>query len=197
MYRCVGVIGGVFTCASYFLRVTVRAVKAVSGSNNTSGIVAAEATGVRKRWTGGTLRARPVPNRTSWIAEGAPSPSPSYASYATTASPGFPSQNAYPYSPYLSTLSGLPQTGSVPPTPNTGVSIGMPGSSSFGPPPARGHVRSSSVGGSVSMGSRSVSAGLSSFPVTPHSHAAGLPPPPIPGAQTGPPAPPSGGKKDD
>ncbi|KAL4062169.1 endoplasmic reticulum vesicle transporter-domain-containing protein [Scleroderma citrinum] len=194
MIRCVGVIGGVFTCASYFLRVTVRAVEAVSGSNNTSGIVAAEATGVRKRWTGSTLRARPTTNRASWIAEGSPSPSP-YASYATTtASPGFPSQNTYPYSPYLSASAALPQTGSVPPTPNTAIGFGMPGPSSFGPPPARGHSHSSSVG-SVPMGSRSVSAG-SMFPVAFQSSLAGLPPP-IPGARTGPPAPPPEGKKDD
>ncbi|KAI6155774.1 endoplasmic reticulum vesicle transporter-domain-containing protein [Pisolithus tinctorius] len=166
MIRCIGVIGGVFTCASYFLRVTVRAVEAVSGTNNTSGIVAAEATGIRKRWTGGNLRARTSSSRNSWIAESSggitPLPSSSYAAnYSTTpVSAGFATQQAsYPYSPYLSAQASPQQGGpgalSVPPTPNTSVGHSF-GPSTLGPPRARGHVHANSISGPV-MG-RSVSA---------------------------------------
>ncbi|KAI6110186.1 endoplasmic reticulum vesicle transporter-domain-containing protein [Pisolithus croceorrhizus] len=159
LIRCVGVIGGVFTCASYFLRVSIRAVEAVSGTNNTPGIVAAEATGVRKRWTGGHLRARTSTSRNSWIAEGSggimPLPSSSYsANYSTTpVSAAFATQQSpYPYSPYLS-LQALPQqegpgTLSVPPTPKTSVGHSF-GPTTPGPPRAYGHVHAKSISGPV------------------------------------------------
>ncbi|KAI6007937.1 hypothetical protein BKA83DRAFT_4529954, partial [Pisolithus microcarpus] len=143
LIRCVGVIGGVFTCASYFLRVSVRAVEAVSGTNSTPGIVAAEATGVR---SGGIT----------------PLASSSYsANYSTTpVSAAFATQQSpYPYSPYLSSQA-LPQQGgpgalSVPPTPMTSVGHSF-GPSTLGPPRAHGHVHANSISGPV-MG-RSVSA---------------------------------------
>ncbi|KAI6035703.1 endoplasmic reticulum vesicle transporter-domain-containing protein [Pisolithus marmoratus] len=170
LIRCIGVIGGVFTCASYFLRVTVRAVEAVSGTNNAPGIVAAEATGVRKRWTGASLRARTSSSRNSWIAEGSggmtPLPSSSYAaSYSTTpVSAAFATQQApYPYSPYLSAQT-LPQHGgpgalSVPPTPKTSVGHSF-GPSTLGPPRVHGHGHSKSISGPV-VG-RNVSGGYES-----------------------------------
>ncbi|KAG1735355.1 endoplasmic reticulum vesicle transporter-domain-containing protein [Suillus paluster] len=183
--RCVGVIGGVFTCATYFVRVAIRAADAVSGADTTPGIVAAEATGVKRKWAGGQLRVRSAAQNSGnvvrqgagWVVEGSSSP---YASYANTpASAGFATQSPYPYSPYLSppTLSG---SASVPPTPGTGVGLGFAGSA-FGPPPSgRGH----RAGKSVSI-SRSVSGGLSSpFP----------PPSPLPSPAVGPPP---SAKKDD
>jgi len=56
----VGVIGGVFTCANYFVRVAIRAADAVSGTDTSPGLVAAESTGVKRKWTGGQLRVRPT-----------------------------------------------------------------------------------------------------------------------------------------
>ncbi|KAH7884895.1 endoplasmic reticulum vesicle transporter-domain-containing protein [Phlebopus sp. FC_14] len=195
MIRCVGVIGGVFTCTSYFLRVTVRAVEAVSGADNTPGIVAAEATGVRRKWAGGHLRARSTASQSGrvirqgsgWVVEGSSSP---YASYANTpVSGGFQPQTPYPYSPYLS--SPAPPPGSVPPTPNAGVGLGL-ASPAFGPTRGHGHAPSSSFSGRPLSG-RSVSGG-SPFP--PRSPSMGPPPSPGGRAVSSPPMPP-GGKKDD
>ncbi|EDR04049.1 endoplasmic reticulum-derived transport vesicle ERV46 [Laccaria bicolor S238N-H82] len=63
LIRCVGVIGGVFVCMGYAIRITTRAVEVVSGADQTPGIVAAEASGakvgLRSKWGGGELRARP------------------------------------------------------------------------------------------------------------------------------------------
>ncbi|KAH7911534.1 endoplasmic reticulum vesicle transporter-domain-containing protein [Hygrophoropsis aurantiaca] len=170
--RCVGVIGGVFTCAAYFLRVTVRAVDAVSGADATPGIVAAEATGVRRKWTGGHLRARSnaqnparvIRQGGGWVVEGSSSP---YASYANTpVSGGFPPQSPFPSSPYLSP--GPP--GPPPSAP-----------ASFGGRPS--HMRTSSL--------------ATPFPPPPQSPA--LAPPPLPGTPNEPrlsPSPPHA-KKDD
>jgi hypothetical protein len=54
-FRCVGVIGGVFVCMGYAIRITSRAVDVVSGADQTQGTIAVEATGVR---TGSGLRAK-------------------------------------------------------------------------------------------------------------------------------------------
>ncbi|KAI5981013.1 endoplasmic reticulum vesicle transporter-domain-containing protein [Pisolithus albus] len=142
----------VFTCASYFLRVSVRAVEADSETNNTPGIVAAEVTGVRKRWTGARLRARTSSSRNSWIGEGSgggitPLPSSSYsANYSTTpVSAAFATQQSpYPYSPYLSSRT-LPQQGG----PGAVGHSFVP--STLGPPRAHGHVHANSISGPVML----------------------------------------------
>ncbi|KAG1868548.1 endoplasmic reticulum vesicle transporter-domain-containing protein [Suillus subluteus] len=186
--RCVGVIGGVFTCAQYFVRVAMRAADAVSGADTTPGLVAAEATGVKRKWAGGQLRVRSTAQNStnvarqgpSWVVEGSSSP---YASYANTpVSGGFSGQSPYPYSPYLSPPT-LTSSTSVPPTPGTGVGLGF-GGAAFGPPPSgRGHRK----GKSVNI-SRSVSGGLSSpFAV----------PSPLMSPAVEPPGPPPSAKKDD
>lgn len=185
--RCVGVIGGVFTCAQYFVRVAMRAADAVSGADATPGLVAAEATGVKRRWAGGQLRVRPsAQNSTNirqgpnWIVDGPPS---SYASYTNTpVSGGFTGQSPYPYSPYVSPPA-LTGSTSVPPTPGTAVGLGF-GGAAFGPPPSgKGHRK----GQSINI-SRSISGGLSSpFAV----------PSPLMSPAVGPPGPPPSGKKDD
>lgn len=183
-----GVIGGVFTCAQYFVRVAIRAADAVSGADTTPGIVAAEASGVKRKWAGGQLRVRSTAQNSTnvvrqgpgWVVEGSSSP---YASYVNTpASSGFTSQSPYPYSPYLSPPT-LTNNTSVPPTPGSGVGLGFSGAA-FGPPPSgRGHKK----GKSVSI-SRSVSGALSSpFAV----------PSPLMSPAVGPPGPPPSGKKDD
>ncbi|EGN99338.1 hypothetical protein SERLA73DRAFT_108802 [Serpula lacrymans var. lacrymans S7.3] len=193
--RCVGVIGGVFTCTSYFLRFTTRAVDAVSGVDNTPGLVAAEATGVRRKWGGGHLRARSsaqggsgrvIRQGNGWVVEGA-SGSP-YASYAGTPMSG---SFGTPYTPYLSPA----PPSSVPGTPGTGVGLG------FGPPafgPMRGgHSPNPSVGGRASHShSRNVS--VSSQLVAPSpglSNLGHFPPSPNPRGSYSPS--PSDGKKDD
>jgi len=43
MIRCVGVIGGIFVCMGYAIRITSRAVDVVSGADQTQGTIAAEA----------------------------------------------------------------------------------------------------------------------------------------------------------
>jgi len=179
----VGVIGGVFTCANYFVRVAIRAADAVSGADASPGLVAAEATGVKRKWAGGQLRVRSAAQNSGrqgpgWVVEGSSSP---YASYANTPVSGGFNQSPYPYSPYLSP--GPPPGGmSAPPTAGTGVGLGFSGSA-FGPPPrgkGQGHRASESV-----SASQSVSGGLSSpFP----------PPSPLASPFVGPPP---SGKKDD
>ncbi|KAG5649662.1 hypothetical protein H0H81_002596 [Sphagnurus paluster] len=138
--RCVGVLGGVFVCAGYAIKITTRAVEVVSGADSAPGIVAAESSsvkvGLRQKWGGGELRARGgaggglgsgkmVPQGAGWVLEG---DSP-YASYAGSAfAPGTP------HSPYMHS-GGVPLTPAgipIPPTPN--VALGFaPGTPSFGP----------------------------------------------------------------
>ncbi|KIK02931.1 hypothetical protein K443DRAFT_677094 [Laccaria amethystina LaAM-08-1] len=165
LIRCVGVIGGVFVCMGYAIRITTRAVEVVSGADQTPGIVAAEASGakvgLRSKWGGSELRARPksgkmVPQGSGWVLEGS-STSP-YASYANTPHTGGfpgtpaplpPSQGVQ--SPFAgSAYSHLVPPGSNPVSPNpsvlaghgAGIGLGFPsspgsirGSASLGPPP--------------------------------------------------------------
>lgn len=181
--RCVGVIGGVFTCASYFLRVTVRAVEAVSGADSAPGIVAAETTGAKRKWAGGQLRARPNANTgrvvrqgSGWVVEGAGTP---HATTPATGGSGFGPASPYPYTPYMSTTpvapppvplppfigAGGPLTPgtfgpglspSVPSTPAMGVGLGL------GTPPfsSHSHSRTSSMMRNVSGESASSSSGI-------------------------------------
>jgi hypothetical protein len=96
LIRVVGVLGGVFVCMGYAIRVTTRAVEVVSGADQTPGIVAAESSGVkvglRGKWGGSELRPRPmggklVPQGNGWVMEGGGG-SP-YSSYNPGS--GFPS----------------------------------------------------------------------------------------------------------
>ncbi|EIW83563.1 DUF1692-domain-containing protein [Coniophora puteana RWD-64-598 SS2] len=140
--RCVGVIGGVFTCATYFVRASMRAVDVVTGADQAQGLVAAESTGVRRKWAGGHLRARSgmgsqtlsqrvVRQGTGWVVEGQGN-SP-YASYAGTPVAGVGSgYPASPYSPYLAP--GTP-AGPPPGTPGGQSNVGL----GFGPPPRSAH----------------------------------------------------------
>ncbi|KAF9448497.1 DUF1692-domain-containing protein [Macrolepiota fuliginosa MF-IS2] len=130
LIRCVGVIGGVFVCMGYAIRITTRAVEVVSGADSTPGIVAAEASGVkvglRSKWGGSELRARTQSGRmirqgNGWVLEG--STNSPYSSYAPTPVTG---QFAPPASPYL-------QPGTAPP--QSAVGLGFP-SSAFGPGPS-------------------------------------------------------------
>ena len=118
--RCVGVIGGVFVCMGYAVKITSHAVDVVSGADKTQGIVAAEATGVgaslRKKWGGGELRSRGA-RHSGYIAEGG---SP-YSSYANTPISGNFSRPPSPYisSPYSAhTDGGYPASAGATLSPN-------------------------------------------------------------------------------
>ena len=147
LIRVVGVLGGVFVCMGYAIRITTRAVEVVSGADQTPGIVAAESSGVkmglRAKWGGSELRARPgnnklVPQGSGWVMEGGSS-SP-YASYNNTPLlSGFPSSSGLP-SPYINSATSAPST-PHPGTPGS-AGLGYP-SSPFGPIPSPGGIRAS------------------------------------------------------
>ncbi|KAF9219464.1 DUF1692-domain-containing protein [Gyrodon lividus] len=187
LIRCVGVIGGVFTCTSYFLRITVRTIEAVSGADSTPGIVAASSTSVKRKWAGGHLRARStaspsglvVRQGSGWVVEGG-------AGTPYTGTPmtgGFTPQSPYPYSPYSPYLTSpavpLPPSsaGSVPPSPAPGTGAGLGfGASTFGPPHG-GHPPSSSISMGGHSRSPSMLRGVSGGPTT-----MPLPTSPLPGS---------------
>lgn len=134
--RCVGVIGGIFVCMGYAVRITDRAVEVVTGADKAEGIVAVEASGVgvgiRKRLGNTDLRLRN--HHQSW-ADGGGS---AYSSYAgTPVSGGFPSPQfaGYPSSPYAGSVTSPPP--SAPPLDrrsSSGLGFGL-NSPSFGPVP--------------------------------------------------------------
>lgn len=177
--RCVGVIGGIFVCMGYAVKITTHAVEAVSGSDKSQGIVAAEASGIgRKRWGSTDLHKRSgsriLPQGSGWVVEGG---SP-YGSYA-----GTPVSNGFP-SPALSSYSSPGFPGSVPVSPNPN-----------GPPPSK----RSSTGYAMGLASPPVFGPSSQSAPTPYSPVAATSPipgsafyshfPPTPnGASTFPPA---------
>ncbi|KAF8149031.1 endoplasmic reticulum vesicle transporter-domain-containing protein [Crassisporium funariophilum] len=154
LIRCVGVLGGVFVCMGYAIKITTRAVEVVSGADQAQGIVAAESSGVkiglRAKWGGSELRSRPksgklVPQGSGWVMEGSGGGSGSpYSSYTSTPVIGGFSPGAQ--SPYLNSGSMLGL--SAPSTPNPGsasIGLGFP-SSPFGPPTPGGIRASTSLG---------------------------------------------------
>ncbi|KAF7311831.1 hypothetical protein MIND_00193700 [Mycena indigotica] len=202
--RCVGVIGGVFTCMGYAIKVGTAAVEAVTGGDSSNDITPAAVTSsssLRNKFPGSTLRSRPksgrlIPQGNGWVMEGTPgspgsgygSPSgtPVSATFSTPASP-YMAQSPYspvphsPYSPAPHSPAMMP--GSQPGTPNLGFG---PNPLSAGPP-RRGHagvgsprplsVSSSSFPGAGSMPG-TPSYGV--FPPTPGPATGGfnVPPPP-------------------
>ncbi|RDB26128.1 ER-derived vesicles protein 41 [Hypsizygus marmoreus] len=138
--RCVGVIGGVFVCMGYAIRITTRAVEVVSGADSTPGLVAAESSGVkiglREKWSGAELRARGkmVRQGSGWVMDASDSP---YTSYANTpVSNGFPTPGVQ--SPFINTPSSFVSPNplhSIPNSPNppgSSAGLGFP-SGTFGP----------------------------------------------------------------
>ncbi|KAG6841160.1 hypothetical protein C0991_001288 [Blastosporella zonata] len=157
--RCVGVIGGVFVCMGYAIRITTRAVEVVSGADATPGLVAAESSGVkvglRQKWGGSELRARAgkmVRQGSGWVLEGSDTPySASYGSPSTNGFPTGPPTSGFVSSAGFPSGSGIPS--SIPPTPQ---SVGFQSPSVFGPASGtpgvngghghgHGHVRSPST----------------------------------------------------
>jgi len=211
LIRCVGVIGGVFVCMGYAIRITSRAVQVVTGSDEEV-IVAASSSGakagLRSKWGGGELRSRGkmVRQGSGWTMEsnpGSPAIGGGYGSY--TGTPVSSTFSPIPTSPYLGTpsVSSPMLPSSTPGTPIPSASFGSSRPSSF--------YHSRTPGGSVSM------SGLGSVTNTPSLSASF--PPPVPGTPSFsnfPPTPnpangngsgfpmgppprrtPSGGKKDD
>lgn len=137
LIRTVGVVGGIFVCMGYAIRITSRAVDVVS-ADPSDGTIAAEASGVRpgglrSKWGGSQIHARKtstarvVRQGNGWTVEGAEGAYPS--SPAGSAYLGTPS----PYSsPYLASP-GLPAQGSTPGSPNPAVGLGLGSPSVYSP----------------------------------------------------------------
>ncbi|CDO74241.1 hypothetical protein BN946_scf185031.g6 [Trametes cinnabarina] len=123
--RCVGVIGGVFVCMGYAVKISGHAIDAVTGADKTNGIVAAESTSIsgnlRKRFGSADLRLRPsnrvVRQGSGWVVEGG-SPYSSYAGSPVSA--GFASPQPSPYAP---SYPGSPNL--APPTPGSAATYGL------------------------------------------------------------------------
>ncbi|KLO17378.1 DUF1692-domain-containing protein [Schizopora paradoxa] len=101
LIRVVGVVGGVWCCFGWALRVSYKAYDVATGADRQAGIVAAEATGAssKRKWGGGELRSRVTRQGNSWAVENGGSP---YSSYTTT--PVTP--NFVPGSTYSPSLNG-------------------------------------------------------------------------------------------
>ncbi|KAF9006770.1 DUF1692-domain-containing protein [Hymenopellis radicata] len=220
--RCVGVIGGVFVCMGYAIRVTTKAVEVVAGTDDSASLVASEASGakvgkgLRSKWGGGEIRSRTkiVRQGSGWAVDGAGyagSPVPGYGSYSNTpaGSPFLGSQPVYsnPGTPSIGSFSSPGAFGPHSPNPRSAVP----------PPPSRG-MRTSSLGidsAVATAGSPFESAPIpgtpsyamfpptpnpamgGGFPMGPPPGAASFPPTPNPTAGSGFPPPPKIPKKDD
>lgn len=204
--RWAGVVGGVFVCTSWALRITNKAVTMVAGSSEDDTITpqeTARSTGLRSKWVGGQLRARPgsigrvVRQGNSWVVEG--TGSPYTGSFAGTPT----SHVGTPFSPYSpAPYSPAPPSQPAPPPPmsarspsngshksGTDVGLGISGGS-FGP--VRSPLPTPGTPGSASLGVGTPN--YQHFPPTPGAANSSFPRSPLPGSRT-----PSmnGGKKDD
>lgn len=218
LIRCVGVIGGVFVCTSYAIRITTRAVEVVSGADQSPGIVAAaESSGVkvglRAKWGGSELRARPGASNGSGSARGWSSPyagTPVTGQYGAMPSPYLSSNTVYSPNPNPHTPT-TPHTGvglgyPVPPTPGgmrTASSLGPPGRTpSYGAQASPGYQAGSpslGVPGTPAGGARGHVGGVGSVPGTPAAYATFPPTPDAAsnGFNMAPPPRKTGPKKDD
>lgn len=200
--RCVGVIGGVFVCMGYAVKITTHAVEAVTGTDKTSGLVAAESTsvgGFRKRFGSADLRLRAgakdrvIRQGSGWVVEGG-SPYGSYAGTPLSATFGSPQPTPGPYTP------ALPPS-STPRTASFGLGIASPRHSVLSPHTPGSHFPTAATAGSpYTPGSGSVPPGTPSmyshFPPTPnppHSAVPGAPGGSVFAAQQGGGPPRSGG----
>ncbi|KAA1467259.1 DUF1692-domain-containing protein [Dentipellis sp. KUC8613] len=184
--RCVGVIGGIFVCASWAVRVSSKAFSTiVPDEDDLEPPASANSTGLRSKWVGGHLRSRPsgsgkvLRQGNSWVVEGG-SPYTSYAGTPTSAAPPYS-----PYSPFSATHSRS-NSGAVPPPPmsarsvsggSTGAGLGVGVSS---PGPGTGTFPSGASLGSPFLGPNSPAAtpSFAHFPPTPGRATFPLPGPP-------------------
>jgi hypothetical protein len=169
LHRSIGVIGGVFVCMGYAIRITSRAVTIVSGSNSRDGEIALAATGVkvglRQKWSGGHLRSRSgkiLRQGGGWAVERGPSYSatpPLSAGFGTSINSQYLNPPGPPYmrSPSPSQSgSAVPQgpfgVPSLPSSPSPGVGNPLPPSTyaplPYSPTPPYGNVLGSGFTGS-------------------------------------------------
>ncbi|KAI9453312.1 DUF1692-domain-containing protein [Lactarius psammicola] len=128
--RCVGVVGGIFVCASWGLRATDRVILAVAGPDDTGSIAPtpdSSRSGLRSKWTGGALRARPsnASLRPGGWAEGGSPYGSTYSGVSSYASSPAGSP-MLPYSPYSPATAPPPLSGRSP----SGGAGGFPGAPS-------------------------------------------------------------------
>jgi len=71
LIRIVGVVGGVWCCMGWAVKVSFRAYETMTGtSEGDEPIVAIESTGVKRRWGGGELKKRVVQQGNGWVVTG-------------------------------------------------------------------------------------------------------------------------------
>ncbi|KAF8260059.1 endoplasmic reticulum vesicle transporter-domain-containing protein [Lactarius quietus] len=184
--RCVGVIGGIFVCASWGLRATDRMISVVAGPDDTGSIAPPDSarSGLRSKWTGSALRARPsVSPRPGVWAEGGSPYSSTYSGVSSYASSPAGSP-MLPYSPYSPAtvpppLSGRTPSGGAGSFPGTPSGLGLspnlyaPGTAGVGRTPATAATIGSPVPGLATPA-------FGNFPPTPRSPLSGLAAPPTP-----------------
>ncbi|KAF8339786.1 endoplasmic reticulum vesicle transporter-domain-containing protein [Cantharellus anzutake] len=112
LLRVVGVVGGVWVCASWAFKIGNKAVEVAIGSKNDEDLLAdAHSTSRKSRWTGGTLSRRMLGNGNAW--EDATSP-------GWTATP-ITSFSTYSHPPSSASTSNASATGPYSTTPNVGA----------------------------------------------------------------------------
>lgn len=185
-HRCVGVIGGVWVCTGWAVKVSSKVGEVVTGPDKTPGIVAAEATGVKTRWVGGDLRSRANAGSTPYNSYPG---TPLSATFSPVGTPARfpPSQPSSPLPPPPSSAGFSPQLGfgapysspqphptsPFPPSP-------LPGASGFPSSPNPRQVTFPSSPGTRHSFPLSPTIGQGSFP-----HSAGSPGAPPSGAGHG------------
>ncbi|KAI1792104.1 endoplasmic reticulum vesicle transporter-domain-containing protein [Ganoderma leucocontextum] len=134
LIRVVGVVGGVFVCMGYAVKIGSHAVDAVTGADHANGIVAAESTSIsanlRKRFNPTDLRLRSGKDRVvrqagGWVVEGG-SPYGSYANTPVSGTFGSPQPSPNPYSPAFAGSPSAPQSDTTPRSPSYGLGLGAP-----------------------------------------------------------------------
>ncbi|KAK1226795.1 hypothetical protein PQX77_010202 [Marasmius sp. AFHP31] len=203
--RCVGVIGGVFVCMGYAIRITTRAVEVVTGPDESESIAvtasgASTKPGLRSKWGGGHLRSRSkvIRQGSGWTVDNPDSPAMSSYSGYTGSYAGSPYQQNF--SPMQSPYLNSPSMGPPPSNPSSPA----PGSAFMSPPPPGVRGGSPSLVPPPSSGMQSHFGPPPSAPSTPSLYGH-FPPTPNPangegGFPTGPPprrVPSGGPKKDD
>ncbi|EJD39021.1 DUF1692-domain-containing protein [Auricularia subglabra TFB-10046 SS5] len=154
--RIVGVVGGVWVCMGWAVKIGYRAVETVVGPSDEGYVVAESSAVSRKRWVGGELRARPGARPlTGNSPYSSYAPTPTSAGFALPGTPGTAQYARVPLPPSAGYASpGFPQSASY-------ASPGFP--SSAPPPPSAGYARST-------------------FPPSPLPGQSAFPPSPVPGA---------------
>jgi hypothetical protein len=161
--RVVGVVGGVWCCMGWAVKISYHAYEVVSGQKEGEvEIVAVETSGAKRRWGGGELKKRVVKQGNGWVVEGANDwGSPASTPYASN----FGLQTPYTPSPGLGTpgfASSVPLPPSAPPTGNLGSGF-FPGHS---PSPSQSgfQAQSRTPSGGIPV---SPLAGAQQFPIGP------------------------------